>query len=105
MTGSKPGEIFDQITNLLEDFENEDGHLTSVEKSNINSENSTDAGVRRTKSLKDKAREVKSLNSTASTMGSGIINRSNSLKDKSSKGSRTSHTRLVSLDFFFLILH
>ena len=52
MTGSKPGEIFDQITNFLEDFENEDGHLTSVEKSNINSENSTDAGVRRTKSLK-----------------------------------------------------
>ena len=100
MTGSKPGEIFDQITNLLEDFENEDGHLTSVEKSNINSENSTDAGVRRTKSLKDKAREVKSLNSTASTMGSGIINRSNSLKDKSSKGARTSHTRLVILEFF-----
>ena len=34
MTGSKPGEIFDQITNLLEDFENED---TAVEKSNIHS--------------------------------------------------------------------
>ena len=34
MTGSKPGEIFDHITNLLEDFENED---TAVEKSNINS--------------------------------------------------------------------
>ena len=39
MTGSKPGEIFDHITNLLEDFENED---TDVEKSNINSENSTE---------------------------------------------------------------
>ena len=39
MTGSKPGEIFDHITNLLEDFENED---TAVEKSNINSEKSTE---------------------------------------------------------------
>ena len=94
MTGSKPGEIFDHITNLLEDFENED---TAVEKSNINSEKLTeDAGVRRTKSLKEKAREVKALNSTTSTMGSGIINRSNSLKDKSSKGPpRTNHTRYV----------
>ena len=39
MTGSKPGEIFDHITNLLEDFENED---TAVEKSNINSEKLTE---------------------------------------------------------------
>ena len=39
VTGSKPGEIFDHITNLLEDFENED---TAVEKSNINSEKSTE---------------------------------------------------------------
>ena len=39
MTGSKTGEIFDHITNLLEDFENED---TAVEKSNINSEKLTE---------------------------------------------------------------
>ena len=57
------------------------------------------SGVRRTKSLKDKARDVKTLNSTASSMGSGIINRSNSLKDKSAKAARTtSHTRLVILE-------
>ena len=56
------------------------------------------SGVRRTKSLKDKAREVRALNSTTTSMGSGIINRSNSLKDKSSKGARTSHTRLVILE-------
>jgi hypothetical protein len=53
------------------------------------------SGVRRTRSLKEKAREVKALNSTTSSMGSGIINRSNSLKDKSSKAGKTSHTRLV----------
>lgn len=81
MTGSKPGEIFDHITNLLEDFENEDAAL---EKSNINSEKSTEDAFHTVIKVK-----FLNLNSIGFQAAKRISKRINALKVRSGSATIT----------------